>query len=348
MENFKGHVFLDNHHLHLTNFTGKMGHSDIYTDLNYNFQDKHVKGKNKVLIRAHRLDVDELTKFTINTPKNQTKSVNHDKAFSLYDLPFTDMDFVLNVDQLNYHNHKLNHVKSKFHTTKEHELEIEQLDLQTAEGTIKMKGTLSGKDKKHIYFSPNIHASHVDLDKLMLKFENFGQDHLVSENLHGYFNGTITGKIHLHADLVPKLDDSKIKIDMLVTEAKLENFAPLKALESYFEDKNVSKVRFDTLKNEVTFDQGKIIIPKMTINSTLGFLELSGTQFLNDKLDMDYEIGVPWKMINNVAANKLFKRNKKSLEEDEIQYKTEKSKFVYVSIKGGLDDFKVNLMKKKK
>jgi hypothetical protein len=348
MENFKGHLFLDNHHIHLSQFTGKMGHSDIYSDLNYNFQDAHVKGKNKLVVRSHRLDVDELTNFTMPPSKSEPQKVDHDKAFSLYDLPFTDMDFSLNVDQLNYHKHKLSQLKAKFHTTKSHELEIQQLDLQTAEGTIKMKGTLSGKDKKHIYFSPNIEASHVDLDKLMLKFENFGQDHLVSENLHGYFNGTITGKIHLHADLVPKLDDSKIKIDMLVTEAKLENFTPLKALETYFEDKNVSKVRFDTLKNEITFDQGKIIIPKMTINSTLGFLELSGTQFLNDKLDMDYEIGVPWKMINNVAANKLFKRSKKSLEEDEIQYKTEKTKFVYVTVKGGLEDFKVSLGRKKK
>ena len=63
---------------------------------------------------------------------------------------------------------------------------------------------------------------------------------------------------------------------------------------------------------------------------------------------MDYEIGVPWKMINNVAANKLFKRDKKSLDEDEIQYKTEKTKFVYVTIKGGLEDFKVNLARRKK
>lgn len=348
IENFKGHLFLDNHHVHLSNFTGKMGHSDIYSDLNYNFQDAHIKGKNKLLIRSNRLDVDELTNFTLPPSKGEPQKVDHDKTFSLYDLPFTDMDFDLNVEQLNYHKHKLSRLRAKFHTTKSHELDIQQLDFYTAEGTIKMKGTLSGKDKKHIYFSPNIVASHVDLDKLMLKFENFGQDHLVSENLHGYFNGTITGKIHLHADLVPKLDDSNIKIDMLVTEAKLEKFAPLTALETYFEDKNVSKVRFDTLKNEITFDRGKISIPKMTINCTLGFMELSGTQYLNDKLDMDYEIGVPWKMINNVAANKLFKRNKKSLEEDEIQYKTEKSKFVYVTVKGGLEDFKVSLGRKRK
>jgi hypothetical protein len=148
-----------------------MGHSDLYTDLNYNFQEAHIKGKNKLVVRSHRLDVDELTNFTMPPSKSEPQKVDHDKAFSLYDLPFTDMDFSLNVDQLNYHKHKLSQLKAKFHTTKSHELEIQQLDFQTAEGTIKMNGTLSGKDKKHIYFSPNIEASHVDLDKLMLKFE---------------------------------------------------------------------------------------------------------------------------------------------------------------------------------
>lgn len=350
-ENFRAHLFLNDDYLDVKGFKGKMGYSDFDIDLHYNFTEKQNKAKNSLHIQSNRLDIDELTNYN-PPPVNNSKvtTVNHDKGFSLYDLPFSDMDFVLNVANLNYHKHSLINFNSKFHTTKDHVLHIDKMDFNTAEGNLKIKGYLSGKDKKHIYLSPTITATHVQLDKLLLKFDNFGQDHLVSENLHGYFNGTITGKIHLHADLVPKLDDSKVVIDMLVTEGKLENFAPLKALEAYFEDKNVSKVKFDTLKNQITFDKGTIIIPKMTINSSLGFMELSGNQKMNETMDMDYEIGVPWKMIGNVAANKLFKRNKKSTDEneDEIQYRQEKSKFVYVTVKGGIDDFKVNVGRRKK
>lgn len=350
-ENFKAHLFLNDDYIDVKGFKGKMGHSDFDVDFHYNITEKQSKAKNSLHIKSNRLDIDELTNY--NPPpisNSNATTVNHDKGFSLYDLPFTDMDFSMNVNALNYHQHSLVDLKSKFHTTKDHVLHIDRMDFNTADGNLKIKGYLSGKDKSHIYFSPNITATHVQLDKFMLKFDNFGQDHLVSENLHGYFNGTITGKIHLHADLVPKLDDSKIVIDMLVTEGKLENFAPLKALEAYFEDKNVSKVKFDTLKNEITFDKGTIFIPKMTINSSLGFMELSGNQKMNETMDMDYEIGVPWKMIGNVAANKLFKRNKKPTDEndDEIQFRQEKSKFVYVTVKGGIDDFKVNVGRKRK
>jgi hypothetical protein len=348
-ENFSTKIHIEPNSIDVKEFSGKMGHSDFRVDLHYNFNnDNHVK-KNKFSIVSQFLDVDELSNYNPPPSDSLTQTVNHDAAFSLYDLPFSDMDFSLQVGSLNYHAHTLENFNAKFHTSKDHMVHIDQLDFVTAEGEMKMKGYLSGKDKKHIYFSPNITAKHVDIDKLMLKFDNFGQDHLVSENLHGYFNGSITGKIHLHADLVPKIDDSKIIINMLVTEGRIEKFAPLSALESYFEDKNVSKIRFDTLRNEITFDRGTITIPKMTINSTLGFLEISGTQKMNETLDMDYEIGVPWKMIKNVAANKLFRRKKKDEEaEEEIQYKKENSKFIYVTVKGGIEDFKVNVGKKKK
>jgi hypothetical protein len=348
-ENFSTKIRLEPNSIDVQDFTGKMGHSDFNVDLHYNFHNgKHVK-KNRLSIVSQFLDADELSNYNPPPTDSLTQAVDHDAAFSLYDLPFSDMDFSFQVSALNYHAHTLENFNAKFHTSKDHMVHIDQLDFVTAEGEMKMKGYLSGKDKKHIYFSPNITANHVDIDKLMLKFDNFGQDHLVSENIHGYFNGTITGKIHLHADLVPKIDDSKIVINMTVTEGSIEKFAPLSALETYFEDKNVSKIRFDTLRNEITFDRGTITIPKMTINSTLGFLEISGTQIMNERLDMDYEIGVPWKMIKNVAANKLFRRKKKDEEaEDEIQYKKENSKFVYVTVKGGIEDFKVNVGKKKR
>ncbi len=348
-EDFSTKIHLEPYSIDIKDFSGKMGHSDFKVDFHYNFHNGKHNRKNKLSIISQSLDVDELSNYNPPPMDSLTQTSDHDAVFSLYDLPFSDMDFYMRVGNLNYHNHTLENFEGKFHTSKDHMVHIDKLDFVTAEGEMNMKGYLSGKDKKHIYFSPTITVKHVQLDKLMLKFENFGQDHLLSENLHGYFNGVITGKIHLHADLVPKIDDSKIVVDMIVTGGKLENFTPLKALESYFEDKNISKVSFDTLRNEITFDKGIITIPKMTINSTLGFLEISGTQKMNETLDMDYEIGVPWKMIGNVAANKLFKRNKKSEEaEDEIQYKKENSKFIYVTVKGGIEDFKVKVGRKRK
>ena len=41
----------------------------------------------------------------------------------------------------------------------------------------------------------------------MVKFDNFGQDYVVSDNLHGIINCDISGKLHIK-DLTPMLEKS--------------------------------------------------------------------------------------------------------------------------------------------
>jgi hypothetical protein len=244
----------------------------------------------------------------------------------------------------------LDHFKSDIQVAKNHTIHFNTFSFDAAGGHFDVKGYLSGSDKKHIYFKPDIRVKNVDLDKFMVKFENFGQDYLVSENLHGKFTGHITGKVHLHADLVPKLDDSELSIEMLVLNGRLENYAPIVALGEYFQDKNVNKVLFDTLSNTLTIKKSVLTIPKMTINSSLGFMEIRGTQHIENEMKMDYVIGVPWKMIGKVGGQKLFGKGKKEAEEseDEIQYRTKNAKFVYVKITGDIENYKIGLGKKEK
>jgi hypothetical protein len=241
----------------------------------------------------------------------------------------------------------MDHFRAEIRMLSNHVVHIDNIDFDAAGGHFDLKGTLSGADKKHIYIEPKISLKNVDLDKFMVKFENFGQDYLVSENLHGKFTGRITGKIHLHGDLTPKIDDSELTISMTVLKGKLENYAPIQALSTYFQDKNVNKVFFDTLENTLKLKGGILTIPLMTINSSLGFMELKGEQHMDDKMTMDYTIGVPWKLIGKVAGQKLFgRKNKEEQSPDEIQYKEKNSRFVYVKLSGDMENYNIELAKK--
>ena len=84
-----------------------------------------------------------------------------------------------------------------------------------------MNGYFNGSNPKLIYFSPSMTFSEINLDELLIKFENFGQDYLVSENLHGKMSGDLWGKIHMHKDMVPIIDDSEIHLDFNVLSASL-------------------------------------------------------------------------------------------------------------------------------
>jgi hypothetical protein len=346
-ENFHGGIHFENNLLTLDNLSGKLGHSSFTATLKYHLND--ASAHNHLRLTAPHLDIDEILNYNA-PPTNVSVSsaaVNHDAGFSLYDLEFPNMDFVFEVGHLNYHHHKMDHFKAEIRMLRNHVVHIDKMDFDAAGGHFDLKGTLSGADKKHIYIQPKISVRNVDLDKFMVKFENFGQDHLVSENLHGKFTGQIAGKIHLHGDLTPKMDDSELTISMTVLNGKLENYAPIQALGTYFQDKNVNKVLFDTLENTLKLKGGILTIPLMTINSSLGFMELKGEQHLDEKMTMNYTIGVPWKMIGQVAGQKLFGRKNKDQESaDEILYKEKNSRFVYVKVTGDLENYSIELARK--
>jgi hypothetical protein len=350
-ENFNGRIHLENEHLSIQELKGKIGHSVFNVSMDYYLGKGKKSKENKISLKASRLDFDELMKYNEKPPSKSgktTHSIDHDAVFSLYDLSFPDMRFHLDIQLLNYHKYLLTNFKTDLRSEKDHMLHVDKMKFDAAGGHFDISGYLSGKDKKHIYFKPNIIVKDLDLDKFMVKFDNFGQDHLVSENIHGKFSGKLSGKIHLHADLVPKMDDSELKIEMIVLNGRLENYAPILELSDYFQDKNLSKVYFDTLINVFTLNKSVLDIPKMTINSSLGFMEITGKQRIEGNMNVDYLIGVPWKMIGQVAKKKLFgkKQQTNSENDSEIIYRQQNSKFVYVKIVGDVNDYKVSLGKK--
>lgn len=352
-QRFKGRVHFEDDHLTVQEFSGKLGKSDFIVDLNYYLgKDEKIKKRdNHFGIKAKHLDLDELFNFKPYPSTDTVSPEQHEKGFNIYELPFTTMTFDLDVGHLNYHHYMIDNFVGKLRTTPDHYLNIDNLSLVAADGKINMKGYFNGSDKDHIYFSPDLDFKKIDLDKLLLKFENFGQDHIVSENIHGKLSGKITGKVRVHRDMVPILDESELHMDIEITEGRLEKYAPLNALSDYFKDKNLNKVLFDTLQNHMDLNKGEMVFPNMTINSSLGFIEVSGKQDM--KSNMEYYFKVPMKLVTGVARQKLFGSSKDEEidpeREDAIQYKdpTKKTRYVNLKITGTAEGYKVALGKDK-
>ena len=357
-ENFNGRVHYEDKHLVVEDFHGKLGKSVFKTTLHYYLGDneKIKKRDNHFSITASRLDIDQLIKYNPAPAIKKNKAINsgaptvdHDAGFNIYELPFTEMTYHLDIDHLNYHRYLIHNLKGNLRTTTNHYIHVEHLNMDASGGHFDIDGYFNGSNPKEIYFNPVINAKNVDLDKLLFKFENFGQDYVVAENLHGRFTGKITGKIHMHTDMTPKIDDSEIHLDLDVTHGRLEKFSMLSYMSEYFSDKNLSKVMFDTLNNHLDLVNGVMTIPKMTINSSLGHMEISGKQDLNGK--MEYYLSIPWKMVTKAASSKLFGKKKDEVSEnqtDEIQYGKDKQRYVNVKITGDENGYKFKLGKPKK
>ncbi|MCH7415531.1 AsmA-like C-terminal region-containing protein [Belliella sp. R4-6] len=349
LEDFAGRVHYENDYLTMDNFRGKMGMSDFSIQLGYFLGQKdsipnNPQKQNYFHLRSQVLDMDALLGF-----EGIEVDTNHQEAFNIFKLPFSKMEFKADIDKLNYHTFWLNDIVAKARTNEEHFLYLDTLGFGIADGSLGVKGYFNGSNPDEIYFSSEMTANKLDLDKLLIKFENFGQDYLINENLHGKVSGKITSKFLVYPDLTPIIEKSEAKMDLTVYQGSLVNFAPLDAMSSYFSDRNLKNVRFDTLSNTFELKGGILNIPRMNINSSLGFIEISGSQSLD--LNMDYFIRVPLALVTQVGFRALFGgKNKAEVDpdqEDAIVYRDQdkRVRFVNINMKGTPDDYKVSLKK---
>ena len=352
-EKFSGRIHLENKNLTIEKLAGKIGKSSFLADMTYYYGDENISKKrnNKFTVNSTHLDFDELFNYNPPPPNTNIKVVNHETAFNIFQIPFPNMDFHFNIKHLKYHRYLLDDFYMKFRSQKNHHIFIDTMSLFAAGGFINIKGQLNGSDKNKIFFKPDIRLKNVDLDKLMFKFENFGQDHLVSEQLHGKLTGRLYGQIHMHADLIPIINDSEIHLDVEVTKGRLENYGPMLYLADFFKDKNLSKVLFDTLSNHIDITKGITSIPKMLINSSLGFIELSGKQDMD--FNFEYYLRVPLKLITKAGMSKLLGKKMDDIDtekEDEITTldPNKKVRFINIKMSGNTNNYKITLAKEKK
>ncbi|MCH7403029.1 AsmA-like C-terminal region-containing protein [Belliella kenyensis] len=352
LENFDGRVHFEDSYLTVEKLGGKMGVSDFKIDMGYFIAGIDSIPKSKVKRNYFRLNSQVLDLDALMGFEGFESETNHQDSFNIFQLPFSEMEFSANIGKLNYHKFWLENVKANARTTSNHYLYLDTLSMNVASGFLAAKGYFNGSNPEEIYFHSDLVADKLDLDKLLFKFENFGQDYLINENLHGLVSGKIKSKFLVYPDLTPIIDKSEASMDLTVYQGSLVNFAPLDAMASYFGDRNLKNVRFDTLSNTFELKQGVLHIPSMNINSSLGFIELSGRQSLD--LNMDYFIRVPLAMVTQVGFRALFGgKNKTEIDpdqEDDIVYRDQdkRVRFVNINMKGTPDDYKISLGKEKK
>lgn len=345
---FSGRVHYENEQVLVEEFSGRLGKSDFSINASYYWgTDPSLRKRDCYLrLRANTLDLDALMAY-----KGPEEELNHEEAFNIFELPFSDIDFKADIGRMNYHRYWLEDIRLEGRLQVDHYLYIDTLNLRVADGALGLNGYFNGSDSANIYFSSTLKADQLDLDKLMLKFDNFGQDQLLNENIHGKVSGIVVSRFKMHPDLTPIVNQSAAHMELTLIDGSLVNFAPMQAMSSYFQDQNLNLVRFDTLKNTLDLNNGVLSIPTMNINSTLGFMELSGQQSLD--LSMEYFIRIPLKMVTQVGIRSLF--GKKTADEipadqiDEIQVRDsdKRVRFLNLKITGTVDDYKVTMGKEK-
>ncbi len=355
--------------LHIEDFYASLGRSDYRANLKLLHLLDTIGDKREIhgTIGGKLWDLDEY--FALAKKEQSTKPVEaalsdslsqamvHKPQLNIFALPFPVMDLRLDVGSLINEKYKLSHVHGHFRASPDHMVWIDSLHFDAAGGHISIEGYLNGSNKDDLYLSGRIVLDDVDIDQVFFKMDNFGQDYMVSEQVHGRLDGVIEAKAYLYPDLSPKLDRTEAQLNVRIKDGRLENFAPMQAMSDFMGSRNLNNIRFAEMENTLTYNQGKLVVPRMRIASTLGYIHLSGKQDLNENID--YEIQVPlslvksagWSMMRNKLGGGKRRADQKELAEIEEDIISEQRglvrKYMTFQVSGTVDNFDVGLGKNK-
>ena len=346
---------------------GKIGRSDFNISMRlYTGKDTARRNKENYLQFSSRfLDVNQLTNYVqtaeeeITAPPSDTDTVavttvastySHADAFNIFSIPFINFNATIDIGRVKYRRLGFKNISTKLRMMANQQIYMDTFGIELAGGKIGARAHFNGSDPNKIYLKTRIRVDNVDLEKLMLKLDYLGQDYVINKNIKGRLTGQVKCYIQIHPDFTPIMDNSEAQIDVNIYDGELVNFTPIQAMSSYFKDKNLNIVRFDTLRNVLLFKNNTLSIPSMNINSSLGYLEISGSQAMDKH--MEYYLRIPLKLVTQAGFRKLFGKKQEDVDpdqEDAIEYrdKDKKIHFINLKITGTPDDYKMALGKAK-
>ena len=349
---------------------GRIGNSDFNCSMRLYAGKDTVRRKKENFLQftSNLLDVDQLSNYAAtaeaaeqeemtvlrqdssSNPSMQPATTVHADAFNIFRIPFIDFNASVSIGKMRYHHLGIRNLQTNIRMQANQQLYLDTLSMGIAGGTIAARAHFNGADPKKIYLRSRIRIQDVDIEKLMLKADYLGQDYVINKNVKGMLSGQIRSYVQVHPDLTPLMDQSEAQMDVEIRNGVLLNFAPMQAMSSYFSDKNLNMVRFDTLRDVLTFKNGALTIPGMNINSSLGFMEISGTQSMD--MHMEYFLRIPLKLVTQAGFHKLFGKKQEEVDPnqvDAIEYrdKDKRVHFINLEIRGLPDDYKVSLGKAK-
>lgn len=346
-----GSIHAENNELSTKDLKMQLGNSDLKLNMNYYYGKKPAAKLNSFVLQSNLLDFDQLTNYDKHKVSHDTSVDEHAKAFNIFELPVNKYDIKMNLGKLTYHKIKIEQFASRIYSKEKGIIVIDNMSMKIDESQLRFKGKLNGTNPKKIYLIPEITLSKLDLNKVLIKADNFGQQYIVNENIKGVLSGQIDGKIKLHPDFFPIVDESSLTMNLQLENGALINYGPMSQLSSFFGEKNLNYVRFDTLRNTFKLENNRLSVPAMTINSSLGFIEVSGSQKLSNN-EMDYVLKIPLSLVSQLGVNKLFgRKNRDDIPEDQMdeivrREDQKRVRFVSVKIAGTSDNMKIGLAKR--
>jgi len=185
------------------------------------------------------------------------------------------MNMDIDVNKVVYKNFRGSDLKTNI-IMKQSGIIINRLILNQGGGTLNLSGNIDQSGSLN-RFNLKTRITNVNVQNLFFAFDNFGQSTITDKNLRGTFYGgtSISGTMYDNGKIVPRSFRGTVNFD--IRNGALIDFEPMKKVGAFaFPNRDFSNISFLNLKNTLTIQGDRVIIPPMEINSSVLKIFLEG------------------------------------------------------------------------
>ncbi|MFK8037403.1 MAG: AsmA-like C-terminal region-containing protein [Crocinitomicaceae bacterium] len=273
---------------------------------------------------------------------NNKENSNNEKAQTTFEL--TDaisLNLELNVKSLDWDNHNFKTIEGKLLMV-DRSLTVQHFNLSTLNGNISGQLKLDNLLEKGNSIEGKFRFNGINVKQLFAEWDNFDQATVTSENIEGSTKGEIDMALVFDQYFNITMDKIWVKNDVIITNGALKELPIMSDITDYmrtnkalklalnkhinnFEEK-LMNIQFETLKNEILIENGRIVIPKMDIKSSAMDITLAGWHHFNN--DIDYHFGFRFRELKTKPEYTEFGK----VEDDGLGWK------IYLGMSGNIDE----------
>jgi hypothetical protein len=180
----------------------------------------------------------------------------------------------MEVQQASYKKFQINNLLSKMKFTAAG-INIEHLKLNHADGNVLLRAGINQQAPNNPFFAA-VEVNRVKVDKFMYAMNSFGFKGLTEKNVEGIFSvkGDLKGNITDRGVLLEQSLNGKLNYEL--SNAALKNFAFFDKVKRFFPNRNLEKLEIDHFAGHLTIQDGTIVIPATTLETSALNLSFAG------------------------------------------------------------------------
>ena len=216
---------------------------------------------------------------------------------------------------------------------------ISNAGMFVAGGQMALSAQLLNSSQTYHTATLNASMNNVDVQKIFMAFDNFGQAAISGKNLEGNLTSKVAASLNITDDGAVIPSSVNGIVDFSLKNGALNDFEPIKKMQRFiFKKRDFGNIRFAELKDRLEINRSEIKINRMEIQSSVMTLFVEG--LYSTKGNTDLSIQVP---LNNII--------KKADEFNLINLGADKKggRSIFLRGRPGSDgnvDFKLDLFKK--